>query len=182
MSLIAGISGQPAKLIDGVKVDVISELTSGNGVQLQGRKDGVAIPAGMVGEVIQSRIPIASSVSIVDGNGFNVTSITLTTGHWVLSGYITATLSANSGELVKSCNCSISDTSATMARDICVASWGYFSSGVNPWNQFEPRIPLSSVYQEVTAATKTYYLVLAADFTGFTTTKTYGMIQAVRIA
>jgi hypothetical protein len=50
MSLSPGVVGAKTQLIDGVQVDTISELTSGNGTQHQGRTSGTVIGSGYVGQ------------------------------------------------------------------------------------------------------------------------------------
>lgn len=84
MSIIAGITGQPAELIDGAKVNSLIEYTTGNGVQLQGRTSGVAIEAGKVGEKIEAAITPTYTTS----SGASVNSsaaLPLTKGRWDIS-------------------------------------------------------------------------------------------------
>jgi len=66
MSIIAGITGQPAELIDGAKVNSLIPLTAGNGVQLEGRTNGVAIEAGKVGWSVTA-VP-SGHVTLTNGN------------------------------------------------------------------------------------------------------------------
>ena len=84
MSLIPGIVGQQTTLTDGVKVDSISELTAGNGVQLQGRTSGAAIPSGSVGQVVA----LNTTNVTVGGAGswfINISPlITLSPGSWLI--------------------------------------------------------------------------------------------------
>lgn len=87
MGIIAGIQGQPAELIDGAKVNSLIPLTAGNGVQLEGRTNGVAIEAGKVGERIVSPassviLTQSSPVSGTDYNWGSTAELTLTAGIW----------------------------------------------------------------------------------------------------
>jgi hypothetical protein len=77
LSIIAGIAGQPAELLDGAKVNSLIEYTSGNGVQLQGRTNGVAIEAGKVGW--SESVSPAGYLTIVNGNTVQSFSTDVTT-------------------------------------------------------------------------------------------------------
>ena len=90
MSLIAGITGQPVELFDGAKINSISEYTSGNGVQLQGRTNGVAIEAGKVGET--TTIDVATPTIGSNQTNYALTSRSLPAGRWMI--VVTMTLGA----------------------------------------------------------------------------------------
>jgi len=85
MSLIPGIAGQKTELFDGAKIDAITEYTSGNGVQIQGRTNGSSIPAGYIGETITatcSAITATTTLNVdVDVTGM---SIVVPVGIWLL--------------------------------------------------------------------------------------------------
>ena len=100
MSLIAGITGQPVELFDGAKINSISEYTSGNGVQLQGRTNGVAIEAGKVGE---ERVFTGSgNVSTNTSSFVEIGSLTLIEGVWQVSATcISDTAASQTGFLSK---------------------------------------------------------------------------------
>ena len=88
MSLIPGIAGQKTELFDGAKIDIISEYTVGNGVQIQGRTNGVAIATGYVGEVIASTLVTSTAAR----SGTNIAStllrsLTLTKGTYYITMY-----------------------------------------------------------------------------------------------
>jgi hypothetical protein len=85
LSIIAGIAGQPAELLDGAKVNSLIEYTSGNGVQLQGRTNGVAIEAGKVGQVLGPTTSSSFTPGAVSWTASGPT-VTLTTGIWLLFG------------------------------------------------------------------------------------------------
>lgn len=65
MSLIPGIAGQKTELLDGVKVDNITEYTVGNGLKIQGRTDGSAPASGYVGETA-----FAGTTQILGSGGY----------------------------------------------------------------------------------------------------------------
>jgi hypothetical protein len=82
LAIIPGVTGQKAELFDGAKIDAISEYTAGNGTQLQGRTNGVAIEAGKVGEVGGPYTAVIASVNatyVASGNLVN-----LSPGRWAL--------------------------------------------------------------------------------------------------
>ena len=92
MSIIAGITGQPAELIDGaqvpngkpLQVDSVTEKTTGSGVSIQGRTNGTPIEAGKVGEKIEAAITPTYTTS----SGTLVTSsaaLPITKGRWDIS-------------------------------------------------------------------------------------------------
>lgn len=88
MSLIPGITGQKTELFDGAKIDALTEYTSGNGVQHQGRTNGVAIEAGKVGELKNFTL---RTVAITNAGTWYANSselTTLTAGVWLI--YIAA--------------------------------------------------------------------------------------------
>lgn len=64
------------------KVDYVQEYTSTKGVSVQGRTDGGSVPAGYIGEVIDSS---ATGLNITSGFT-HYTTVSLTAGRWVLSG------------------------------------------------------------------------------------------------
>jgi hypothetical protein len=85
VSLKPGITGQPAELLDGAKVNSLTEYTTGNGVQLQGRTSGVAIEAGKVGEV-RSAGPTTTTITITNGSTYyDIVTLTLTAGTWLVN-------------------------------------------------------------------------------------------------
>lgn len=75
-----GIAGQQTVLTDGAQIpsdkvfnaNAISELTMGNGVQMQGRTSGTAIEAGKVGESYSSAIVSVSNFTYAVTRGTNV--------------------------------------------------------------------------------------------------------------
>jgi len=92
MAMIPGINGQKTELFDGAKIDAISEYTAGNGVQLQGRTNGVQIEAGKVGELIGSEDTgiggssyYISTATVILSTGTSLASVSLKKGRYFLS-------------------------------------------------------------------------------------------------
>jgi len=87
MSIIPMDAGQKAILPDGVQVNTISENTVGNGVQIQGRTNGVTIGAGLVGEKIQlASVPADyTSVTLSEADVTGCSFIIPTTGIWMIA-------------------------------------------------------------------------------------------------
>jgi hypothetical protein len=79
------------------------------GWNIQGVSTSGLAPAGQVGELIQSVIPNASSVTFTSSTPANLTSISLTAGDWDLYGNITFT-----GTTITTAQIWISTTSATV--------------------------------------------------------------------
>lgn len=109
MSLIPGTNGQKTELIDGVKADLISELTVGNGVQLIGRTNGVAIGSGLVGEMF------GTLSSGTNGYTYITTNTTALLANSVFSSVISRTF--NKGIYFISCStqCYSTQEAALMA-------------------------------------------------------------------
>jgi hypothetical protein len=66
-------------------VDQVNESTTNNGVQIQGRKSGVAISSGYVGEWVFAT-PASAVTFATSGTVFNIASLTLTAGVWLVYG------------------------------------------------------------------------------------------------
>jgi len=103
-----------------LSVDTINEVTSGNGVQIQGRTDGSAIASGYVGEKIDGAwqspaIGAAGAVStlftidLTPGNWLINCAISITTGAsvvWPANDYVSCGISTISGTLQNIINAS----------------------------------------------------------------------------
>lgn len=117
MSLIPGILGQKTELLDGAKMDSISEYTLGNGVQSQGRTNGVTVPTGNIGEIISMTgsgltaiiNPICNVAN--EGTWQDVTnaSASLTKGFWLFDYNIL--LDGSFGSDIKTVNIALRDSS-----------------------------------------------------------------------
>jgi hypothetical protein len=126
MSLKPGISGQPAELLDGAKVDYLREYTVGNGTQLQGRTNGVAIEQYKVGERVSAYC--TTSTSTDGGVDVDVVGMTLalTKGVWLLGYNVCSAVYNNSGgtsniygrvRITDSANNAVSGTEAFFGAD-----------------------------------------------------------------
>lgn len=67
------------------KIDALNEVTVNNGVQILGRKSGVLIPAGYVGEVQTSRF---TSFAKTSDSYQSLTTITLTPGTYIATAQL----------------------------------------------------------------------------------------------
>jgi len=179
MSLIPGIAGQKTELFDGAKIDAISEYTSGNGVQIQGRTNTSTLTSANVGyTIIQSRLN-ASGLSLTTGVGANVTAspIVIPAGIWSLSGGVFFNLSST----LAWANASLSKTSSTPGgvyatydsdAQIQVLNLTGATAGI-------AHFVTLPTYTFVTSGV-TLYLVGVASFAGVCSVS--GYIQATRIA
>ena len=84
MAMIPGINGQKTELFDGAKIDAISEYTAGNGVQLQGRTNGVAIEAGKPGETVSGSVSISCASIASSGSWGNAITQAMKAGKWLV--------------------------------------------------------------------------------------------------
>lgn len=138
-----------------------------------GSTNGVSPSAGFIGEQIRSYQSIPQGLT--NGDGLNVTSISLTAGIWDVSAIVG--YSGGSGTITLNNTISISSTSETVAGnygdDTVVNSYLVVSANY-PVNLFIPalRVSLSS--------TTTYYLVTVASFSAGTLSA-YGRISATRV-
>ena len=80
--MIPGNVGSKIIANDGMQIDSISENTVNNGVQIQGRTSGTAIPAGYVGETKTNAV---SSIATNTSTWTTINSITLTEGKWLIT-------------------------------------------------------------------------------------------------
>jgi hypothetical protein len=109
----AATTGKP--VIQAVGSDInIGLIVSGqgtSGVLIKGATDGVAIPAGYIGETITVNVPFASSISLTTSTAADITSIDLLAGNWRIDGNVFFNFPSNTGS---SPDCWISTTSATL--------------------------------------------------------------------
>lgn len=168
MSLSPGVVGAKTQLIDGVQVDTISELTSGNGTQHQGRTSGTAIAAGMVGEKITFTTRV---VDCTTPNGWYANSsplATLTSGVWLLIPIMefTGTSSVGVGAYI-STNGSNGDSGIISVNNTMVIPGSYYNC-----------IPMLISYYQVASSTSIYAKAYART-TGIANISIYG--YAIRI-
>ena len=168
MGLIPGASGNKTVLSDGCQIDSISENTVNNGVQIQGRTSGVAIPvgSGYIGE----RIAATGSAAIVNSGGTNVASISLAPGIWDLSagGYAAGISGLTQA---KACITAVSGTMTNSPGDSQVI-WLASST-------LDTSAHLYGIRAVISGVNTPYYLVM--QIVGATSTTGYGRISAVRV-
>jgi len=145
-----------------------------------GDTSGSAVPAGAIGETLLSRKTSATRVTFSNGNSFNLTSLALTPGRWLLSGDVLCDPSSNASETVTTLIAAISPTSASLGNYLSTASF-YADGGVNPWTVLSPSLSLASLVVDVSVNT-TYYFVVNSQWSAYTTAGVIGFFQAVRIA
>lgn len=151
-----------------------------------GRTNGVAPGAGQIGEYISSIVTPGAPVGCPGNNiAFNITSINLTPGYWLVWGEFAVT--APSGSEVTLCSASVNPASGglgsadnqsyvSMVNSYTAGSSGYWDSGLTAL----PYVPIAPCIANLSVLT-TYYLVGAIDvFTG--ATYAFGKICALRIA
>lgn len=102
MAFIPGADGNKSVFGDGIQVDHISENSSGHGVSIAGRSNGVTVESGLVGQVVAGSTITSTTVT----SEVTVSTITLPAGVWQMFFY--ATLYYNSGT-------SVSDRGVTWA-------------------------------------------------------------------
>lgn len=154
--------------------------TSGVGTQPQtGTTTNDNASIGMVGEVVESNIPLVSAVTLGTGTTSNVTSIVLTAGDWDISGNVVFSLTGVTGTLFQA---GVSVTSATMPS----AGGG---GGLSPSSYCI--LPIITTLLSATSSSgiissrlsisdvTTLYLVAGQSFT-IGTSKAYGSIWARR--
>lgn len=165
MSLIPGIAGQATVLVDGVKVDTISENTSGHGINILGKTDGSAVAAGYVGEKITWATP-PTDFSLPAGvmTDWNNAYITLTKGTWLIIANIAAVYTTGTSQgYYGNSVAEITDSSNTVIQNMIKglghqtsAAYAVFVSGYLPF----------SFVEVVTTATKIYKIRGYTDSSG----------------
>jgi hypothetical protein len=125
--------------------------------------------AGSVGEVISSSVLVGSAVALTSTANANVTSISLTAGHWDVVGRVAFTPGATTS--VTALFGSISQTSATHGNGFSHYSAAFVPNAAMAHTATPQTIKLSS--------TTTIYLVATANFTVSTMTA-HGEIVATR--
>ena len=70
-------------------VDTVNENTVNNGVQIQGRKSGVAIPSGYIGQMFNPAVLPSSNLTVTTAEAdITGASVTLSAGVWMLSAFV----------------------------------------------------------------------------------------------
>jgi len=171
--LVAGADGEKSQFPNGLQTDHLSENTVGHGVSVPGRTSGVAIETGYVGQIIYGS---GANVSLaVSGTVYNVASLTLTPGVWLVFSSIECDAGGAAFTLFGG---KISEDSAAMG-DITFA---VRDLSTNVANGRFLTVPTRSFN---TAVNKTLYLVAQAAWSGGTAPlANWGLssFYAVRIA
>lgn len=136
-----------------------------------GMQNSTVPAAGYIGESVFSEVLTGSAVNLTNGTATNITSITITPGTWLISGFViintaTTTTVGRSG---------INTTSATFSANLNQGPLTNAAIGG------QCTLICPDFYINASAATTTVYLIGAAFFTVGTSTG-YGNIRALRIA
>lgn len=140
------------------------------GVNLGGTTSAIGAPAGAVGEVITSFIPVASAISLTNATPANVTSLSLPAGDWMIEGNIN--FAGNTTNIMLAI-CWSSFTSASVPD---ASLYNGFSAGSGMFNGIGISIPKQN-YRF--SSTTIIYLSCQADF-GSGTVTACGSLQAQR--
>lgn len=136
--------------------------------KVTGITDGSDAAAGIVGEIITSRVTLASPVALTNLAAKTLTSITLTAGRWLLFGMVGASVSVSCLQLIGDINTITNALSADESHQFVE-----YPSNAQP----QGTIPLQ--YVSINGST-TYYLVARVLLSGGTCNG-FGRISAVRI-
>lgn len=128
--------------------------------------------AGKVGEVIESEILLGAAVSLTTGAAADITSISLTAGHWAVDGAVTIVPAANLTRIAGW----VSATSVTAPTR--PNKGGQILDNATFTSAATQQRALSSKTFKL-AATTTVYLSTSCDFTS--TATAHGYIKATRV-
>lgn len=152
----------------GTQKNVIN--TTANGGQYQGNNTNTASPAGYIGEILSTVVASGSGVTLTDGVGASVATLTLTAGNWQLSGFV--------GFFNNAVTTYVIGTISSVAASVAGRVGGYFQIGTNT-AVYDAIFSVPNVQVSISGSTS-YYLVAQAGITSGTC-KAFGTIQAVRI-
>lgn len=148
-------------------------VIANNGGQYRGKNTNTAAPTGYIGEVVTSFIAPGSAITLPNGVGTNVTTVSLTAGNWIVFGEIGMTGSSGA----------VTGTGFTASTGIVSGVLdipSYTSTPTAPTANSDWNSPIAPLIGSLSTTT-TYYLVAQANYT-LGTVKAYGGITAVRIA
>lgn len=151
-------------------VGVTGLLTPGQLTGIKGTTTNNDANAGSIGEVIQSEVLSASAVSLVSTIAANVTSISLSPGHWEVQGYVAFAL--NAATSITALFGSTSIISATADSPFTLRYSAFAPGG-------DMAFPCAAKILKL-AVTTTVYLVAVGVFS-VNTAKGYGKITATRV-
>lgn len=147
-----------------------------NSSQIVGTTTNNNAAAGIVGEYVESIIPVGSAVSLTTGTAANVTSLSLTAGDWDINAIVV--FGNGVGTVVLDAVASISlTTDVQTARG--KTDRGEFVGFTGQAPQDSPEVSVGPTRLALNATT-TVYLVAAADFS-VSTLNAYGQIRARRV-
>lgn len=150
----------------------LSITGKGNGgAQIQGLTSGGTVSTGFVGEIISENIPSASATSLVSGTSKDITSISLSAGHWHIQGNVYV---AGSGNNLTAVSMWSSLTSATLP-DLSLVTQSFPKTGSDE-NAIGLTVPLLII--DITTTT-TVYLSCRGVFSS--TATACGSIFATRL-
>lgn len=135
---------------------------------------GTAAAAGKIGEIITSSVAVATTTGVAATGVYgNVTSITLTTGDWQLTGV--AGFQENGATLTTSLSAGLSTT--TDGSSLGALDTGIFNALISSTSDLIATVPTLNV---ILAAPTTYYLNTRFFYTSGTP-KHYGKLEARRM-
>ncbi len=155
-------------------VDGSGNLTASRG-QLLGTATNDSATAGNVGEIIASNVAVGAAVSSgASGSIVNITSITLTAGHW----YVWATAVTNMGGTTQPTSLTASIHTANNAHAAPPGGGAYASLGSTAGTGQQFALPVGGMHIQTTGTT--LYLNASAAYT-VSTMAYYGYLGARRI-
>lgn len=163
----------------GGKTNVVGALTTTagttSGAGISGSIDGVAVSSGIIGESLPSTVLVGSAVSLTTGTTANVTSISLTSGFWRITGTVwftqgAATTATRYIGLISPVSATLGATGGSNRADMTSQ---ITSNGADGALVVGPR------YVNVVGGTLTMYLEANSTF-AVSTMAAYGTITAER--
>jgi hypothetical protein len=155
--------------------NVIGNVTGDLTGKITGVTDGSNAPAGYVGEIIKSTVPVESAVSLTTNTTSNITNISLPAGDWYVNGQVDYRAAATTSITILTQG--ISQTSATLGSQDTFSR--LIGSAFVPTASNDACLPIRGQRISLTTTT-TIYLVARPTFTVSTLTG-YGTIEARRI-
>lgn len=152
-------------------IDTTNFVVQTTGIQMKGNNANTAPPAGFIGEQIRATVTQASAITLTTATAANVTTISLTTGVWDVSGVICYGNGA---------------TGTSFASAISTSSTGLGTAGDNGVGGTASPSALQDMtytipsFRITLAGTTTIYLVAYAVVTAGTM-KAYGRISGTRV-
>lgn len=150
--------------------------SGGGGIDIQGTSTNDGPPTGYIGELVESEVSLGSAVSLTSSTATNVTSISLTAGHWHVWGNVGLNPSA---AVMTAAIAGINTVSAT--QPTMPGKGGYtriiLSSG--SWTANQHVLPIAGIDLKLSSTTTVYLIALGTFVSG--TNSAFGYIGARRI-